>query len=143
MPSLPLACWRQGMTRGPAPSSSPLTSPSRPADWDDVRAFWQEVATIASGGKVTLGDQLIRVIGDAAYKLGTEHVTAMVHAMQLHVARGGRPCLPRFVLGACAAFAGFGPPSCRSVLSPPAGRSQNVSKKEPHRSISTMPTSRA
>ena len=46
----------------------------RQVGWFQVRDSWQEVAKIASDGKVTLSDQLIRVVGDVAYELGTEHV---------------------------------------------------------------------
>ena len=45
----------------------------RQVGWDQVGDSWQQVARIASDGRVTLGDQLIRVVGDAAYELGTEH----------------------------------------------------------------------
>ena len=48
----------------------------RQVGWDQVWGSWQQVAEIASGGSVALGDQLIRVIGDAAYELGTERVDA-------------------------------------------------------------------
>lgn len=48
----------------------------REVGWEQVWASWQQVAGIASGGSVELGEQLIRVIGDAAYELGTEHVDA-------------------------------------------------------------------
>jgi uncharacterized protein (TIGR02246 family) len=46
----------------------------RQVGWNQVRDSWQQVAEIASEGRVTLGDQLLRVVGDAAYELGTEHV---------------------------------------------------------------------
>lgn len=48
----------------------------REVGWEQVWASWQQVAGIASGGSVELGEQLIRVIGDAAYELGTERVDA-------------------------------------------------------------------
>ena len=48
----------------------------RQVGWDEVWSSWQQVAGIASGGSVALGDRLIRVIGDAAYELGTENVDA-------------------------------------------------------------------
>jgi uncharacterized protein (TIGR02246 family) len=57
----------------------------RQVGWDQVRASWQQVAEIASEGRVTLGDQLIRVVGDAAYELGTEHV---VMTLAGHSVRG-------------------------------------------------------
>ena len=57
----------------------------RQVGWDQVRASWQQVAEIASEGRVTLGDQLIRLVGDAAYELGTEHV---VMTLAGHSVRG-------------------------------------------------------
>ena len=47
----------------------------REAGWDAVRGSWEQVAQITSDGQVTLSDQLIHVLGDMAYELGTEHVT--------------------------------------------------------------------
>lgn len=44
--------------------------------WDEVQASWEGIAEISSGGEVTLEGQRIRVIGDCAYEVGTEHVTA-------------------------------------------------------------------
>jgi ketosteroid isomerase-like protein len=57
----------------------------RQVGWNQVWASWQQVAAIASEGRVTLGDQLIRVVGDAAYELGTEHV---VMTLAGHSVRG-------------------------------------------------------
>ena len=48
----------------------------RQVGWDQVWGSWQQVAEIASGGSVALRDRLVRVVGDAAYELGTEHVDA-------------------------------------------------------------------
>ena len=48
----------------------------RQVGWDQVWGSWQQVAGIASGGSVVLRDRLVRVVGDAAYELGTEHVDA-------------------------------------------------------------------
>ena len=45
----------------------------RQVGWDAVRASFQQVAQLASGGKVELKDQLIRVVGDVAYEAGVEH----------------------------------------------------------------------
>ncbi len=44
--------------------------------WDEVWGSWQQVAAIASGGSVALRDRLLRVMGDTACELGTEHVDA-------------------------------------------------------------------
>ena len=61
--------WSQGAD---ATTMHPIGG--RQVGWDQVRGSWQQVAQIASGGKVTLGDRLIRVVGDAAYELGTEQI---------------------------------------------------------------------
>jgi uncharacterized protein (TIGR02246 family) len=59
----------------------------RQVGWDQVGDSWQQVAKIASEGRVTLRDQLIRVVGDAAYELGTEHVvmTLAEHSVRAEV----------------------------------------------------------
>ena len=41
--------------------------------WDAVKASFEKVAQLASGGKIELKDQLIRVAGDMAYEVGVEH----------------------------------------------------------------------
>jgi ketosteroid isomerase-like protein len=41
--------------------------------WDQVRRSWEQVAQLSSDGKVGLKDQLIRVAGEVAYEMGTEH----------------------------------------------------------------------
>jgi uncharacterized protein (TIGR02246 family) len=61
--------WSQGAD---ATTMHPIGG--RQVGWDQVRVSWQQVAAIASEGRVTLGDQLVRVVGEAAYELGTEHV---------------------------------------------------------------------
>jgi ketosteroid isomerase-like protein len=45
----------------------------RDLGWDAVKASFAKVAQLASGGKVELKDQLIRVVGDMAYEVGIEH----------------------------------------------------------------------
>ncbi|NIM26909.1 MAG: DUF4440 domain-containing protein [Gammaproteobacteria bacterium] len=45
----------------------------RQVGWNEVRESWEQVAQVASYGKVELKDQLIRVAGDAAYEVGVEH----------------------------------------------------------------------
>ena len=45
----------------------------RQVGWDAVKESFDQVAKLASKGKVELKDQLIYVIGDAAYEIGTEH----------------------------------------------------------------------
>lgn len=44
----------------------------REVGWDAVRASFEQVAKIASDGKVELKDQLIQVAGDMAYEVGSE-----------------------------------------------------------------------
>jgi ketosteroid isomerase-like protein len=59
----------------------------RQVGWSQVGDSWQKVAGIASDGRVTPGDQLVRVVGDLAYELGTEHaaLTLAGHAVQAEV----------------------------------------------------------
>jgi ketosteroid isomerase-like protein len=45
----------------------------REVGWDAVRGSFEQVAQLASGGKVELKDQIIHVAGDMAYELGVEH----------------------------------------------------------------------
>jgi ketosteroid isomerase-like protein len=44
----------------------------RDLGWKAVSNSFDQVAGLASGGKVELKDQLIRVVGDSAYEIGTE-----------------------------------------------------------------------
>jgi len=44
----------------------------RQVGWDAVRATFEQVAQLASDGKVELQDQLIHVGGDVAYEVGVE-----------------------------------------------------------------------
>jgi ketosteroid isomerase-like protein len=45
----------------------------RQVGWDAVRESFEQVAQLASDGKVELKNQLIHVIGDVAYEAGVEH----------------------------------------------------------------------
>jgi ketosteroid isomerase-like protein len=45
----------------------------RQVGWNEVRESSEQVAQVASDGKVQLKDQLIRVAGDVAYEVGVEH----------------------------------------------------------------------
>ena len=45
----------------------------RQVGWDQVQDSWVQVAQLSSDGKVQLKDQLIRVAGDMACEVGTEH----------------------------------------------------------------------
>lgn len=58
-------------------SHSPTVSTMHPiggreVGWDEVKGPWQQVASIASGGQITLDGQLIQVSGDLAYEVGNE-----------------------------------------------------------------------
>ena len=44
----------------------------REVGWDQVRPVWDQVASLASGGQVTLSDQLLSVARDMAYEVGVE-----------------------------------------------------------------------
>ena len=44
----------------------------RQVGWDEVRGSWEQVAQLASGGRVTLDDQLLHVAGDMACEVGVE-----------------------------------------------------------------------
>ena len=55
----------------------------RQVGWEEVADSWDGVAGISSNGTVTLKDQHIRVIGDVAYQLGTEHVEMTLAGKQI------------------------------------------------------------
>jgi ketosteroid isomerase-like protein len=55
----------------------------REVGWDKVRASFAQVAEIASEGRIRLDDQLIRVIGDVAYELGSERGQAKFAGQQV------------------------------------------------------------
>ena len=44
----------------------------REVGWDEVKGPWQQVAKLASDARINLNDQLIQVVGDMAYEVGTE-----------------------------------------------------------------------
>lgn len=44
----------------------------REVGWDEVQGPWQQVASISSGGRVTLRDQMIQATEDLAYEVGNE-----------------------------------------------------------------------
>ncbi|MFC3108671.1 YybH family protein [Undibacterium arcticum] len=51
--------------------------------WDKVRESFQQVAQIASEGRVRLDDQMIQVTGDLAYELGSERGQAKFGGQQV------------------------------------------------------------
>ena len=44
----------------------------REVGWDAVRGSFEQVARLASDGKIDLNDQLVQVAGDVAYEVGVE-----------------------------------------------------------------------
>jgi len=55
----------------------------REVGWDKVRESFEQVAEIASEGRVRLDDQVIRVTGDLAYELGFERGQAKFAGQQV------------------------------------------------------------
>ncbi len=55
----------------------------RQVGWDKVRESFQQVAQIASAGRVKLDDQIIQVTGDLAYELGAERGEATLAGDQV------------------------------------------------------------
>jgi ketosteroid isomerase-like protein len=55
----------------------------RQVGWDKVRESFQQVAQIASAGKVKLEDQIIQATGDLAYELGVERGQATLAGQQV------------------------------------------------------------
>ncbi|MBV9228747.1 MAG: nuclear transport factor 2 family protein [Chloroflexi bacterium] len=45
---------------------------SREVGWEQVRAHWEQVAELSSGGQAAIRSPLVRVVGDLAYEIGTE-----------------------------------------------------------------------
>ena len=50
----------------------------REVGWDNVRPTWDQVASLASGGQVTLAEQVLSVAGDTAYEVGYERGHGML-----------------------------------------------------------------
>ena len=44
----------------------------REVGWDAIRPVWDQVASLASGGEVSLADQMLSVSGDTAIEIGAE-----------------------------------------------------------------------
>jgi len=50
----------------------------REVGWDAVRASWEQVARIASEGRVTIEEQNVQAAGDMAYEVGVERGTFLL-----------------------------------------------------------------
>jgi ketosteroid isomerase-like protein len=50
----------------------------RQVGWDEVRKSWEQVAAIASGGSVSLDNQIVHIAGEMAYELGVERGHVMI-----------------------------------------------------------------
>lgn len=55
----------------------------REVGWDKVRGSFEQVAKIASAGRIRLDDQVITVVGDLAYELGYERGPATFAGQQV------------------------------------------------------------
>jgi ketosteroid isomerase-like protein len=55
----------------------------RQVGWDKVRESFEQVAQIASEGRIRLDEQMIQVVGDLAYELGVERGQATFAGQQV------------------------------------------------------------
>ena len=55
----------------------------RQVGWEEVRAAWEQIASLNSGGQVTVHDLLVRVGSDLAYTIGTERVEVTLAGQQV------------------------------------------------------------
>lgn len=55
----------------------------REVGWKEVEKSFNQVADVASEGKVELKDQIIRVLGDAAFEVGIEKAQFKVAGMEV------------------------------------------------------------
>jgi ketosteroid isomerase-like protein len=55
----------------------------RQLGWDEVRGSWEQVARVASAGRVTLDQQVLHVGSDIAYELGVERGDFMLAGQQV------------------------------------------------------------
>ncbi len=55
----------------------------REIGWEAVEKSFNQVATAASEGRIELKDQLIRVLGDVAYEIGTEYAQFKLAGQEL------------------------------------------------------------
>ncbi len=73
--------WSQGAD---ATTMHPIGG--REVGWGKVQDSFQQVAHIASEGRIRLEDQLIRVVGDLAYELGVERGALKLVGQQAAIA---------------------------------------------------------
>jgi ketosteroid isomerase-like protein len=57
----------------------------REVGWDQVRGSWEQVAKLASDGKVELKDQRVQVSGNMAYEVGVEHGQFKLAGQQVNI----------------------------------------------------------
>ena len=58
---------------------------AREVGWEAVRKSFEMVASLATDGKVGLQDQLIRVVGECAYEVGSEQGQAKFAGQQVSI----------------------------------------------------------
>ncbi len=59
--------------------------PGRQVGWEEVRAAWEQIASLNSGGQVTVPDLLVRAGSDLAYTIGTERVEVTLAGQQVQL----------------------------------------------------------
>lgn len=57
----------------------------REVGWDKVREKWDQLARLTSDGNIKLCDQLIRVVGDIAFEVGTEQGQVKLDRKQVSI----------------------------------------------------------
>jgi ketosteroid isomerase-like protein len=57
----------------------------RDVGWTAVRKSFEQVAQLATDGKIELKDQLIRIVGDVAYELGIESGQINIAGHQVNI----------------------------------------------------------
>jgi ketosteroid isomerase-like protein len=57
----------------------------RVVGWDKVRQSFEQVAQVASEGRVRLADQIVQVTGDVAYEVGVERGQAKLAGQQVNI----------------------------------------------------------
>jgi ketosteroid isomerase-like protein len=72
--------WSHGAT---ATTMHPIGG--REVGWDAVNKSFEQVAKLATDGKVELKDQLLRVAGDLAYEIGVERGTLKLSGQHVSI----------------------------------------------------------